>query len=167
MIFAFVQKEKNKLERKLETTNLYYESLITYNPYIVFIINIDGMITNINPKGLEILKAKKEQMIHQSIFSFLPQDDAERVKQKMNRLLEHNENEMEVSFKNSKGEWIPLLLTFVPMIYKTHRSYIVNLKKIIKIEPQGETYAAHFSGSDKVAYISKLKIQEVHGLLRA
>lgn len=55
-------------------------------------------------------------MIHQSIFSFLPQDDAERVKQKMNRLLEHNENEMEVSFKNSKGEWIPLLLTFVPMI---------------------------------------------------
>ncbi|WP_339211444.1 PAS domain S-box protein [Aeribacillus sp. FSL K6-8210] len=116
MIFAFVQKEKNKLERKFETTNLYYESLISYNPYIVFIINIDGMITNINPKGLEILKAKKEQMIHQSIFSFLPQDDAERVKQKMNRLLEHNENEMEVSFKNSKGEWIPLLLTFVPMI---------------------------------------------------
>ncbi|MGG0719996.1 LytTR family DNA-binding domain-containing protein [Robertmurraya massiliosenegalensis] len=49
--------------------------------------------------------------------------------------------------------------------YKTHRSYLVNLKKIIKIEPFGETYLARFSGTDKVAYISKLKVQEVYGLL--
>jgi two-component system, LytTR family, response regulator len=45
--------------------------------------------------------------------------------------------------------------------FRTHRSYIVNLKKIVKIEPVGETYLAYFVNSDKVAYISKLKINEV------
>jgi hypothetical protein len=34
-------------------------------------------------------------------------------------------------------------------------------KKIVKIEPTGETYLAHFLDSHKIACISKLKINEV------
>ncbi|WP_111645730.1 LytR/AlgR family response regulator transcription factor [Paranoxybacillus vitaminiphilus] len=45
--------------------------------------------------------------------------------------------------------------------YKTHRSFLVNLKKVVKIESVGETFLAHFSNSNKVAHISKLKINEV------
>jgi two-component system LytT family response regulator len=48
-----------------------------------------------------------------------------------------------------------------PYFFKTHRSYIVNLKQVFKIEADGETYRVHFFNSDKVAYISKLKINEV------
>ncbi|EIJ79912.1 two component transcriptional regulator, LytTR family protein [Bacillus methanolicus PB1] len=50
-------------------------------------------------------------------------------------------------------------------IIKTHRSYLVNLKKIVRIESFGETFLAYFSGSEKVAHISKLKIQEVQKLM--
>ncbi|MED3573729.1 LytR/AlgR family response regulator transcription factor [Cytobacillus praedii] len=46
--------------------------------------------------------------------------------------------------------------------YKTHRSFLVNLKKITKIVSSGETYLAYFNGTEKIAYISKLKINEVH-----
>lgn len=49
--------------------------------------------------------------------------------------------------------------------YKTHRSYLVNLKKVAKIEASGETYLAYFYGTEKNAYISKLKINEVQELL--
>ncbi|WP_413305874.1 LytTR family DNA-binding domain-containing protein [Bacillus sp. 1P10SD] len=49
--------------------------------------------------------------------------------------------------------------------FKTHRSYLVNLKRIAKIESLGETYAATFPQSDNKAYISKLKINEVHRLM--
>lgn len=45
--------------------------------------------------------------------------------------------------------------------YKSHRSYLVNLRKIEKIEPSGESYLAYFGVPDKTAYISKLKINEV------
>jgi two-component system LytT family response regulator len=46
--------------------------------------------------------------------------------------------------------------------YKTHRSFLVNLKKITKIVSSGETYLAYFNGTEKIAYISKLKINDVH-----
>ncbi|MDQ6595016.1 LytR/AlgR family response regulator transcription factor [Bacillus salipaludis] len=49
--------------------------------------------------------------------------------------------------------------------HKTHRSYLVNLKKIVKIEALGETYSAHFANCEKTAYISKLKINEIHRLM--
>jgi two-component system LytT family response regulator len=45
--------------------------------------------------------------------------------------------------------------------FKTHRSYIVNLKKVVKITHVGETYKVHFFSCEKVAYISKLKFHEV------
>ncbi|MFP7299090.1 LytR/AlgR family response regulator transcription factor [Neobacillus niacini] len=49
--------------------------------------------------------------------------------------------------------------------FKTHRSYLVNLRKIIKIKPLGETYIAEFSVPQKRASISKLKIHEVQRLM--
>jgi two-component system, LytTR family, response regulator len=49
--------------------------------------------------------------------------------------------------------------------FKTHRSYLVNLRKIIKIKPFGETYIAEFTVPEKFASISKLKIHEVQRLM--
>ncbi|MFF2447149.1 LytR/AlgR family response regulator transcription factor [Neobacillus sp. NPDC058068] len=49
--------------------------------------------------------------------------------------------------------------------YRTHRSYLVNLRKIVKIEAYGETYLAHFADSEKIAHISKLQIQTVNRLM--
>jgi two-component system, LytTR family, response regulator len=49
--------------------------------------------------------------------------------------------------------------------FKTHRSFLVNLKKISRIEPSGETYLAFFSQIETPAHISKLKIQEVQSLI--
>jgi two-component system, LytTR family, response regulator len=49
--------------------------------------------------------------------------------------------------------------------YKSHRSYIINIRKIEKIAPFGETYLAYFASEKKVAHISKLKIHDVQQLL--
>ncbi|EWG11550.1 LytR/AlgR family response regulator transcription factor [Cytobacillus firmus] len=51
--------------------------------------------------------------------------------------------------------------------YKTHRSFLVNLTRINKIEPSGETFLAHFSNSQKTAHISKLKINEVQEIIES
>ncbi|WP_110929597.1 LytR/AlgR family response regulator transcription factor [Bacillus massiliglaciei] len=48
---------------------------------------------------------------------------------------------------------------------KTHRSFLVNLKKIVHIQPIGESYTAHFSNYPKKANISKLKFNEVQETL--
>lgn len=49
--------------------------------------------------------------------------------------------------------------------FRTHRSYIVNLKKIERIESSGETYLACFSNKEKAAHISKLKVNEVFNIM--
>lgn len=49
--------------------------------------------------------------------------------------------------------------------FRTHRSYLVNLRKISRIESSGETFLAYFANYKKCAHISKLKIQEVQTLL--
>lgn len=49
--------------------------------------------------------------------------------------------------------------------FMTHRSYLVNLKKISRINASGETYLAFFQNSEKAAHISKLKINEVQSLI--
>lgn len=48
-----------------------------------------------------------------------------------------------------------------PYFYSAHRSYIINLKLVVYIVPQNETYLAYFSDFNRQASISKLKINEV------
>ncbi len=52
-----------------------------------------------------------------------------------------------------------------PTFYRTHRSYVVNLRKIVKIDSFGETYLAHFAHSSRKAHISKLQINTVYQLM--
>jgi two-component system, LytTR family, response regulator len=47
------------------------------------------------------------------------------------------------------------------IFYQAHRSYIINLQKVSQISQRHETYIASFTGYDKQAGISKLKINEV------
>jgi two-component system, LytTR family, response regulator len=49
--------------------------------------------------------------------------------------------------------------------YKSHRSYLINIRKVEKIAPFGETFLAYFDSEKKVAHISKLKINDVYQLL--
>ena len=93
---------------------------------------------------------------HNSIL-FLPMEDILFVEKESRKTVIHTANERyETTETLNKIE-----NKLDDYFFKTHRSYIVNLKKIVKIEPAGETYLAHFINSHKVAYISKLKIHEV------
>lgn len=61
----------------------------------------------------------------------------------------------------SLSEWEEKLNGF----YKTHRSFLVNLKLVDKIESSGETYLLHFKDYNKHAYVSKQKINHVLQLI--
>lgn len=49
--------------------------------------------------------------------------------------------------------------------FQTHRSYIVNLKKISHITPKNETFLVYFLNFDRYAHVSKLKIIELQDKL--
>jgi two-component system, LytTR family, response regulator len=106
-----------------------------------------------------LLKSKDKRLgiKSQSSILFLPLKDILFIEKENRKTVIHTSNERyETTETLSEIE-----SKLDDYFFKTHRSYIVNLKKIVKIEPAGETYLAHFLDSHKIAYISKLKINEV------
>jgi len=69
----------------------------------------------------------------------------------------------------NKYETTESLQSFVDRLpwyfYRTHRSFLTNLKKVDRIELFGESYLGYFKGTNKSTSISKLKIRTVHALL--
>jgi two-component system LytT family response regulator len=93
----------------------------------------------------------------QNSILFLPMQEILFIERERRKTVIHTRNE-KYETTESLNEVASRLDSY---FFKTHRSYIVNLKQIFKIEADGETYRVHFFNSDKVAYISKLKINEV------
>jgi two-component system LytT family response regulator len=102
-------------------------------------------------------RSKRLDIKLQNSILFLPMEDILFIEKESRKTVIHTKDE-----KYETNEPLNELETRLDHYFlKTHRSYIVNLKKVIKIEAVGETYWARFSNSDKVAYISKLKINDV------
>lgn len=106
-------------------------------------------------------KAKKLAIKSNNTFLYLSIDDILYAEKEGRKTILHTKDsnyETSDSLQELEGK-LP------NQFYKTHRSFLVNLRKITKIVPSGETYLAHFNRTEKIAYISKLKINDVHRLL--
>lgn len=102
-------------------------------------------------------KGKRLDIKLQNSVLFLPMEEILFIEKESRKTIIHTKNE-----KYETNESLSELESRLDYyFFKTHRSYVINLKKVIKIESVGETYWARFLGCDKVAYISKLKINEV------
>lgn len=103
-------------------------------------------------------KANKLAIKSNNTFIYLSVDDILYAEKEGRKTILHTKNshfETSESLQELEGK-LP------NQFYKTHRSFLVNLKKVTKIVSSGETYLAYFNDTEKIAYISKLKINEVH-----
>ncbi|MED3573726.1 MHYT domain-containing protein [Cytobacillus praedii] len=108
--------DKNKAERLHKLSHAHYKSLVEHNPDLVFCVNVNGIITDVNPKGIEMLEESKEKIISRNLFSYFNDADSERVKHKFFQLQDKNQSDFEVMIKNGRDKWIPIVITFVPII---------------------------------------------------
>lgn len=115
MIIAWAYFNKNKVEKLQRLSDVHYRSLVEQSPNLVFTVDNNGMIKNVNPKGIEILKDEKEQIISKSVFSFFNSEDQEKVKHLFYHLHDAKRMDLEALIKNGEGKWIPMFLTFVPI----------------------------------------------------
>lgn len=116
VVISLAYLDKNKAEKLHKLSNAHYKSLVEHNPNSVFSVDVNGIITNVNPKGIEMLEESKEQIISRNLFSYFNSADREMVKHKFNQLQGKNQSDFEVLIKNGQGKWIPVVITFVPII---------------------------------------------------
>lgn len=96
-----------------------------------------------------------------SSFYYIPFEDIIFIEKSGKKCIIYTTSQAVETYENISDIFEQLDQTF----YRTHRSYIVNLRMISHITPKNETYFAYFSNLEKYAHISKLKINEVQELL--
>jgi two-component system, LytTR family, response regulator len=120
-------------------------------------LTLQQKLTSCNMEKNNKLAIKSQNMIF-----YLCIDDILYIEKENRRTVVHTADER---YETTKALY-ELKSKLPDYFFKTHRSFLVNLKNIARIVSFGETFLAYFSGSEKVAHISKLKIQEVQELMR-
>ncbi|MFB9761616.1 PAS domain S-box protein [Ectobacillus funiculus] len=79
--------ERKEAKKQLEESEQRYKSLFEYNPDLVYMIDLQGNITNLNPIFEDLIGYKKEDVIGTSILSFISEKDKERVTDEFSRII--------------------------------------------------------------------------------
>jgi two-component system sensor kinase FixL len=94
----------NTQTKLLRSVDEYFE-LFDFAPIGYFILDINGIITNINHKGLELLRVEKKQIIGKALSNYIyphsGQDDFYRHRQEANET--HKKQHLESQLKTSDG----------------------------------------------------------------
>jgi len=108
--------------------------------------------------GNEQLYIKKDLMVkHSNQFSFIPLDDIIFIERADRKAVIHT-----VDQKIELNEALTNLEEALDSRFSTsHRSYIINLQYLKRIETTGQTYKAYFKNYEETAKISRNKLSEL------
>lgn len=99
---------------------------------------------------------------HNSSIYFIPIDEIHFIEKQGKKCLIHlKDKTYEIT-----GTISELYKTLDDTFYLSHRSYIINLKKISHITSSNETFLAYFGEINKHAHISRLKIKKVEKIIQ-
>jgi PAS domain S-box-containing protein len=126
-VISLTYMDKFRAERLQRISEIHYQSLVEHNPFLVFIVDNQGIITNVNPKGLELIKLQKDQVISRELFSFFKEEEKQEAEDKFFHLKDHGCNDFEAYICDGKDKWIPMWITFVPIMVdgKMHGQFVI------------------------------------------
>lgn len=103
-------------KEKLLVTMSEFESLFKYTPFIVYSINREGHITNLNDAGLQILKYSPYEIIGMKFKDVIVDADLERTEVRFLSVLEGNVENFFITIEDKFGQPISVEITAVPII---------------------------------------------------
>lgn len=109
--------EKRHMARQLMESQQQYKSLFEYSPDIVYMMDLNGNITNLNPQFEGIMGFKREDMIGKNIKSLLPN----RYKRYLEKFISSFVVEIkpvmyELKIPHANGHTLTLQCTTVPIV---------------------------------------------------
>jgi PAS domain S-box-containing protein len=119
--------DTNHVHTRQNLSECHYKSLFEHNPYIVFTVNKEGIIEDVNAKGPTLLKRRRDQLIAKSIISLFKETDQQVVKEHLANVKHDCACKFELPLLHGNGESIPMFITFIPIIVDEilHGLYVV------------------------------------------
>ncbi|MDQ0273456.1 PAS domain-containing sensor histidine kinase [Cytobacillus purgationiresistens] len=118
--------EKKEIDRLLKESQQQYKSLFLYSQDIIFMMDLEGGITNVNPQFNTVTGFDAEEIIERNITEIFPERFKESIIHDMAEIRHkqtHKHCEMEVFHK--KGHTLTLECTAVPMIINDQTAGII------------------------------------------
>ncbi len=153
--------ERKLAESQLKESELIYKSLFKYNPELVYMVDLSGKITDLNPRFEPLTGFKKERSIGTPIFDYIADIDKERMYSSFKKaILEKTATtNHEVFLQHKNGYKIIAHCAFVPIIINENITgiigYATDITQIIKTEEKLKT-------TEKLAVIGELAAGIAH-----
>jgi PAS domain S-box-containing protein len=91
--------ERTWAEKALRASEEQYQDLFNRSPHIYLSITPEGVITNINQSGAQYLKYSPEELVGQSFWGFIDEQDRHQVQEQMAKTLEKETAQKELEFR--------------------------------------------------------------------
>ncbi|MCM3666860.1 PAS domain S-box protein [Mesobacillus subterraneus] len=152
--------ERKNVETLLEESRQQYRSLFEYSPDIVSMLDLNGIIKNLNPQFKRITGFEPEDYIGRSITELLPADHRDLLLEKIEKVVEHHcpqTFELEIPHKN--GNVIILQSTTLPIIVNDRIAGIICSSRDITELRQTEE---RLRRTDKLSVVGELSASVAH-----
>lgn len=109
--------ERILVEKLLEESRQQYKSLFEYNPDIVYMIDLQGKVINLNPQFKVITGYEASELIGRNIKEVLPSINQEMFVKYFSAVIEEKiPQSFEFEFKHKNGKVLTLQCTFLPIV---------------------------------------------------
>ena len=152
--------ERKQVKMLLEESEQRYKSLFDYNPDIVYMIDIDGVITNLNPQYQSITGYKPEETIGLHIEKIIPKRDKDEILKAISSIVVNQRPEsFELQIMHKEGHKITLECASVPMIINGEIAGIIGYgKDITQIKETEE----RLRRTEKLSVVGELSASVAH-----
>lgn len=124
--------ERKHVEKLLAESQQQYKSLFDHSPDIVYLIDLEGNITNLNPQFKTITGYNADDYIGKNVIDVLPQRYKESICNFFKTVITEIKPQMsELKIKNNNGDDIILECTSLPIIVNGERAGIIGYGKDI------------------------------------
>lgn len=152
--------ERKIVENLLKRSRQKYKSLFQYNPDIVYMINLNGVITNVNPQFTAVTGYDNEKVIGKNIKDALPSTEQKAILASISNILKgESVQKYEVEVPHKNGELITLQCTNLPIIVNGKIDGIIGYGKDVTVLRQTEE---RLRRTEKLSVVGELAASVAH-----
>ena len=152
--------EKREMAKQLAESQQQYKSLFEYSPDIVYMLDLAGTITNLNPHFDLITGFKREDVIGQNISTLLPKKYKKFLPYFIQSVADEVKPVMyEIKIPHRNGNEITLQCTSVPIIVNGNISGIIGYGRDVTILRKAEE---RLRRTEKLSVVGELSASVAH-----
>lgn len=152
--------ERKMVENLLKRSREKYKSLFEYNPDIVYMINLDGVVTNVNPQFEAITGYDRGRIVGKNIKNTLSEDGQKLVLQSIANIIKgESVQKYEINIPHKNGKILTLQCTNLPLIVNGKVEGIIGYGKDVTLLRQTEE---RLRRTEKLSVVGELAASVAH-----